>query len=348
MQLRKTLTLNKLLFTLVISVGLFILANVTNAADTTNLKPLATVPFVPTNGDTNDYINALYTLSITAASLLVVVKIILGGVKYMFSEVVTSKQEAKKDIQNALLGLLIIISAVLILNTINPSLTDINFLRNAGGIQRNVDGRTTGSIGSSIQVNIGDTMDRNQVALDQFNQACTRSGGQTAVLASGSGTSVQRQYYCGQKTEATASEYEQLLDQTNLSEEQKNDYLDKYETYIKSNANLSDTEILAAATAPISAEGASDVNLSRYINENIDVFNEAQSLKTKFVNDGLSEEEAQSKAVGTLVRENSIYIQSSNTQSSLDQQTTVELCQVVGGTYINLRANSGDYMVCMK
>lgn len=40
----------------------------------------------------------------------------------MLSDVVSSKQEAKSDIQGALLGLLIIIAAVLILEVINPQL----------------------------------------------------------------------------------------------------------------------------------------------------------------------------------------------------------------------------------
>lgn len=103
--------------------------------------PLASVPFLENgaNPNTTDYINALYKLSITIAALMVVVKLILAGVKYMFSEMVTSKEEAKKDIRNALLGLLIILSAVLILNTINPQLTNIGFLTGAKQIQREVD-----------------------------------------------------------------------------------------------------------------------------------------------------------------------------------------------------------------
>ncbi len=71
----------------------------------------------------NDYINALYALSISVAALLAVIKIIIAGVKWMLSDIVTSKQEAKSDIWGATLGLLLVISAVLILGVINPQLT---------------------------------------------------------------------------------------------------------------------------------------------------------------------------------------------------------------------------------
>ena len=49
----------------------------------------------------------------------------------MLSDIVTSKENAKKEIQGALLGLLVILSAVLILDTINPELKNFSILRNA-------------------------------------------------------------------------------------------------------------------------------------------------------------------------------------------------------------------------
>lgn len=80
---------------------------------------------------TQQYIDALYVIAIVAASILVVFKLLWAGVQYMLSEVVTSKQKAKQDIQGALLGLLIILGAVTLLNTINPNLTNIDIFRNA-------------------------------------------------------------------------------------------------------------------------------------------------------------------------------------------------------------------------
>ena len=45
----------------------------------------------------------------------------------MLTDIVTSKSEAKKDIQGALTGLLLILGAVVILNVINPNLTRVTF-----------------------------------------------------------------------------------------------------------------------------------------------------------------------------------------------------------------------------
>jgi hypothetical protein len=87
----------------------------------TNLINLPIRPQAGENGFTS-YINLLYALSISAAALLAVIKIIIAGVKYMLTDVVTSKGAAIQDIKGALLGLLLIIGAVLILTVINPQL----------------------------------------------------------------------------------------------------------------------------------------------------------------------------------------------------------------------------------
>ncbi len=102
---------------------LFSLMLVPAVASAVVFKPLVGIPGVSGNTDFNTYINALYALSISLAGLLAVIKIIVAGVKWMLSDVVTSKQEAKSDMQGALLGLLIVVSAVVVLNVINPQLT---------------------------------------------------------------------------------------------------------------------------------------------------------------------------------------------------------------------------------
>ncbi len=78
------------------------------------------------DGGLNVYINALYRLSISIAALLAVIKIVAAGAKYMLSDIITHKEDAKKDIQGALIGLLIVIGAIVILNTVNSDLTKLN------------------------------------------------------------------------------------------------------------------------------------------------------------------------------------------------------------------------------
>jgi uncharacterized membrane protein len=116
---------------------LILLPAVVNAGVT--YQPLVGIPGVDNAASNFDqYINQLYFVSISIAALLAVIKIIIGGVKWMLTDVVTQKSDAKNDIRGALLGLLLIIAAVLILGTINPQLTNLSVLQNAPGInQRN-------------------------------------------------------------------------------------------------------------------------------------------------------------------------------------------------------------------
>ena len=113
-------------------IGLAILAPTLVFAQNQPFVPLTGVPGVDPNTDTLEpYIKALYFLSIGLASALAVIKIIMAGVKYMLSDVVTDKGKAKSDIRSALIGLLLILGAVTILNEINPNLTNLHILRNA-------------------------------------------------------------------------------------------------------------------------------------------------------------------------------------------------------------------------
>jgi hypothetical protein len=86
------------------------LVDLSNAATGNNLQSF------------EDYINFLYGMSIAVAALLAVIKIVIAGAKYMLSDIISSKGEALADIQGAILGLLLILSAVIILELINPQL----------------------------------------------------------------------------------------------------------------------------------------------------------------------------------------------------------------------------------
>lgn len=72
------------------------------------------------------YIKGIFTLIIAIAGGLAVVRIIFGGILYMSTDAFEGKSDAKNTIQNALWGLLLAISAWLILYTINPDLIEFN------------------------------------------------------------------------------------------------------------------------------------------------------------------------------------------------------------------------------
>jgi hypothetical protein len=110
----------------------------------TTYTPLAPLPGLENSGcvdngkpcidtqksDTNpcpfgNYLNIMFKLFLGVAGVLAVVMIVMGGVQYMTSDLVSSKEEGKKTITNAIFGLLVGLGAVLILNTINPNLLDV-------------------------------------------------------------------------------------------------------------------------------------------------------------------------------------------------------------------------------
>lgn len=87
-----------------------------------SFQPLAGIPGLPMEGgaDLGVLINAAYKLAIALGALVAVFQITLAGFKYLASPGgnFTSTEEAKEDIKNSLMGLLILLSTVLILETI--------------------------------------------------------------------------------------------------------------------------------------------------------------------------------------------------------------------------------------
>ena len=122
--------MNGKLFTPLLSTLFLIIPVVMSAQgvfDSTTFAPLVGIPGVDNGAnDFGEYVNSLYALAIGIAGMLAVIKLVLAGTKYMLSDIVTSKEDAKKDIKGALVGLLIVLSAVLILTTINTDLTEVD------------------------------------------------------------------------------------------------------------------------------------------------------------------------------------------------------------------------------
>ncbi|MDQ5922848.1 MAG: hypothetical protein QG644_556 [Patescibacteria group bacterium] len=94
----------------------------------TYLAPLSEEKsFDPTQDNAlSKYINLVVKIAIGIAAVLAVIMIVMGGIQYMTSELISSKEEGKKRITNAILGLLIALGAYLILFTINPNLLKLD------------------------------------------------------------------------------------------------------------------------------------------------------------------------------------------------------------------------------
>ncbi|MEX0912928.1 MAG: hypothetical protein WDZ56_00185, partial [Candidatus Paceibacterota bacterium] len=83
------------------------------------------LPFLNNLTNTANVAEGLFSIAIAIAAILVVIRLIWAGTQYMLSSLVTSKETAKKNIQDALIGLLIILGSVTILQTINPQLLNL-------------------------------------------------------------------------------------------------------------------------------------------------------------------------------------------------------------------------------
>lgn len=90
---------------------------------------LAPLPGLTVINDTelNDYFGIIYRLLIGLAGVLAVVMIFFGGVQYMTTDALGEKEEGRKRIWNAVVGLVIALGSYAILNTVNPKLLDFTF-----------------------------------------------------------------------------------------------------------------------------------------------------------------------------------------------------------------------------
>ena len=100
-----------------------------NAAIDLNL----TYPILPggldinTNQDITTLASWFYTFLVSISGLAAFIMIVWGGIQWMTSSGDSGKiTEAKDKIQKALLGLLIVLSSFLILQVINPDLTNLS------------------------------------------------------------------------------------------------------------------------------------------------------------------------------------------------------------------------------
>lgn len=89
------------------------------------VKDLPFIGNVAPEGGLAGYLNAFFSFGLAIAVLLAVVLFVYNGVVYMTSDVVGSKENAKKAFFGIIGGLILALSTVLILQQINPDL--VNF-----------------------------------------------------------------------------------------------------------------------------------------------------------------------------------------------------------------------------
>jgi len=92
--------------------------------------PLAPIEgtFDATTKTTNlgTYLAGIFKVGVAAAGALAFLMIVWGGFTYLSTDAITGKEEGKERITRALGGLILALAAYIILNTINPSLVNLN------------------------------------------------------------------------------------------------------------------------------------------------------------------------------------------------------------------------------
>lgn len=86
--------------------------------------------FFSGQGDLPGFFNAAFTVALSAGAILAVLRLAYAGWLYMgAADMWGSKQHAKEVIQDAVLGLLLLIGIYIILAQINPNLLNLNVLQ---------------------------------------------------------------------------------------------------------------------------------------------------------------------------------------------------------------------------
>lgn len=82
------------------------------------------------NGSIPDMLNAFFAMALSIGAILAVLRLVYAGYLYTSSDIWGKKSQAKEVIQNAIVGLVMLLSVWLVLYTINPDLLNLNILRN--------------------------------------------------------------------------------------------------------------------------------------------------------------------------------------------------------------------------
>lgn len=87
---------------------------------------VGSLPGIGQTSNFTEYISQGFILAIAIGAALAFVMITYGGIVYATADAVQNKQNGRKFIEDAVIGLIILIGSFAILNTINPELVDMN------------------------------------------------------------------------------------------------------------------------------------------------------------------------------------------------------------------------------
>lgn len=121
--------------TILLSVFFLLLVFVPHALAQTGFVPLAeikgltdpdTANGIINSGSFADFFNNLYKFLVGLAIALAIIEIIWGGLEYSTTDSIGNKEAGKKRIRNAIYGLILILSPVLVFSIINPNILNLS------------------------------------------------------------------------------------------------------------------------------------------------------------------------------------------------------------------------------
>ncbi len=128
--------------------------------------------FDPTQKDVlTSYLNTMIRIIIGLAAVLAVVMIVIGGIQYMTSELISSKEAGRSRITQAILGLLLALGSYALLNTINPEILKSEVNIPDATVQVDLGGENTTVPFKAIA----------KTDLQQLGVSCGGTGGKAAV-----------------------------------------------------------------------------------------------------------------------------------------------------------------------
>lgn len=86
------------------------------------VDPPGFIGAINTSGGLIAYINALFNLAVLIGGVLAVFIIASAGLQYMTTDAIMQKSDAKKRIEHALIGLVMLLSIWIFFNQINPDI----------------------------------------------------------------------------------------------------------------------------------------------------------------------------------------------------------------------------------
>ena len=143
--------MNLLQKTIIISVFVAVLLPLGASAQeprTIDYKPISVVPGVIDQtsigtGGVENYLSRMFDFAIGIGALLAVVQIAIAGIKWMTSSAVGTITQARSQIRDAILGLLLLLSTWIILNEINSNLTTFKIGQDSSSV---VNSESTASV----------------------------------------------------------------------------------------------------------------------------------------------------------------------------------------------------------